>query len=75
MTYEDLVAVWGEDNVVRVPSTELDGLELPAGARRVLTEVGLPRAAEYFFAYERPEQIVAADGAMPFSSAWSASGT
>ena len=66
LTYEDLVALWGEDNVVRVPSAELDGLELPAGARRVLVEVGLPRTADRFFAYERPEQIVAADGGRLF---------
>lgn len=61
VSHEDLVAVWGEDNVVRVPSTDLDGLELPAGARRVLMEVGLPRTAEYFFAYEKPVQIADAD--------------
>ena len=30
----------------------LDQIGLPAGARRIQTEVGLPRAAEYFFAYE-----------------------
>ena len=42
LTHEDLVAVFGEANVVRRDPTELDGLGLSNAARHALTEVGLP---------------------------------
>ena len=42
-THADLIAVWGADNVVRLPAVGAEFSQLPDGAKRVLTEVGLPR--------------------------------
>src|SRR5580692_1433019 len=60
-THEDLVAVWGEDNVARVPSADLGGLGLSPEARHVLAEVGLPETEGVFFTRARPELITGAD--------------
>lgn len=54
VTYEDLVAVWGEGNVVRVPTLGAEFSELPADARRVLSQVGLPEEVEYFSPSQAP---------------------
>jgi hypothetical protein len=62
VTYEDLVTVWGENNVVRLPVTDEGYAELPVGARRVLAKVGLPEEVEYFFAQTGPEWVAGAGG-------------
>src|SRR5260370_10137673 len=49
LTHEEVVAVWGEDNVVRVPRPHAAGLVLPARAQRVTAEIGLPRTAARLF--------------------------
>jgi hypothetical protein len=48
VTYADLVAVWGESSVVRLPAVGPEYAELPAEARRVLAQVGLPEEVEVF---------------------------
>jgi hypothetical protein len=45
VTREDLVELFGEENVVKVPSEALAGLGLDPQTSRVLTDVGLPAAA------------------------------
>ena len=62
VTYEDLVAVWGEGNVVRLPPTGTEYAELPAEARRVLAQVGLPEEVEFFFKQTGPEWVAGARG-------------
>ena len=59
--HEDLVAVWGEDNVARVPSADLAGLGLSREARHVLAKVGLPETEGVFFTRARPELKTGAD--------------
>ncbi len=75
LTHEDVVAVWGEDNVVRVPRPDAEGLGLPAGAQRVLAEIGLPRKADQLFARDRPELIPAGDGVRQYCKIGSDYGT
>jgi len=61
-THADLIAVWGADNVVRLPAVGAEFSQLPDGAKRVLTEVGLPREADLQFTRSDPEWVMAADG-------------
>jgi SUKH-4 immunity protein/Xanthomonas XOO_2897-like deaminase len=60
VAHEDVAAVWGRSNVVRVPRADLEGLGLPEEAQRVLAEVGLPRKADRMFAYEKPQHMAVA---------------
>jgi len=62
VTYADLVAVWGEGNVVRLPVDGTGDAELPADARRILTEVGLPEEVESLFAQSGPEWVAGTGG-------------
>jgi hypothetical protein len=62
VTYADLVAVWGEGNVVRLPVDGAEYAELPAEARRVLAQVGLPGEVEFFFNQTGPEWVAGAGG-------------
>lgn len=62
VTYADLVAVWGESSVVRLPAISQEFAQLPDGAQRVLTEVGLPKEADFQFTRSDPEWVAAADG-------------
>jgi len=61
VTHEDLVAVWGEDNVTRVPNADLEGLGLSREARHVLAEVGLPETEGVYFTRAKPELITGAE--------------
>ena len=62
LAYADLVAVWGEGNVVRLPPAGAEYAELPAEACRVLAQVGLPEEVECFFAQTSPEWVPGAGG-------------
>jgi len=57
LTHADVIAVWGESGVIRVPSADISGSGLPDTAQRILVDVGLPREVEYLFIYERPARI------------------
>ena len=62
LAYADLVAVWGEGNVVRLPPAGAEYAELPAEACRFLAQVGLPEEVECFFAQTGPEWVPGAGG-------------
>jgi hypothetical protein len=49
---EELVRLFGEDNVVRFHRDDVAALPIPSGAKEVLTDVGLPRDSEFFAAAE-----------------------
>lgn len=66
VAYADLVAVWGEGNVVRLPVDGAEYAGLPAEARRVLAQVGLPEEVEYFFTQTGPEWVAGAGGARKY---------
>ena len=55
-------SVWGESTVVRLPVDGAEYAELPAEARRVLAQVGLPEEVEYFFTQTGPEWVAGAGG-------------
>ena len=74
-THADLIAVWGADNVVRLPAVGAEFSQLPDGAKRVLTEVGLPREADLQFTRSDPEWVMAADGVHKYCKIGSGYGT
>jgi len=60
--HEDLIAVLGEGNVVRLPAAGAEFSELPADAQRILTEVGLPEEVQSLFAQSGPEWVAGTGG-------------
>ena len=62
MIHEDLIAVLGEGNVVRLPAAGAEFSELPADAQRILTEVGLPEEVQSLFAQSGPEWVAGTGG-------------
>ncbi|NUT33988.1 MAG: hypothetical protein HOV79_13035 [Hamadaea sp.] len=54
LTHEDLVGLLGPGNVVLADSGELRALGVPDDARRVLSEIGMPREAAGDVAAARP---------------------
>ena len=54
---EDLRALFGDGNVVRVPTELVAALVIPPAAKDVLTGVGLPRDSEFFAAADVPRSF------------------
>jgi hypothetical protein len=50
--------VWGEQNVVCLSAADVDRFTLTPEARRILTEVGLPKEAEPLFERTDPQSVL-----------------
>jgi hypothetical protein len=59
ITYEHLVGLWGEANVVRADPARVAALRLPLKTTHALVEIGLPRHVERCFEVVSPTLVEA----------------
>ena len=57
ITHQDLVRLWGEENIVLADPGTLTRLHLHPEALQVLIEIGLPRLVERLFAATEPAML------------------